>query len=122
MQSKPYLEMIELITQFKIRHGLKIAVVSNEGRELNAYGIGKFKPDRFVDFYISSCFVHLRKPDTDIFRLALDMAQVPVRQVVYIDNTQMFVQTAEGLGIRNILHTDYSSTCAKLASLGLYND
>jgi putative hydrolase of the HAD superfamily len=121
-QSKPYPEMIELVTRLKVRHGLKIAVVSNEGRELNAYRIRKFKLDGLVDFFISSCFVHLRKPDADIFRLALDIAQVPSNQVVYIDNTQMFVQIAEGLGIRSILHTDYKSTCAKLASFGLQND
>jgi putative hydrolase of the HAD superfamily len=121
-QSKPYSEMIKLVAQIKVRYGLKIAVVSNEGRELNVYRIRKFKLDRFVDFYISSCFVHLRKPDADIFRLALDIAQVPARQVVYIDNTPMFVQIAEGLGIRSILHTDYRATCAKLASFGLQND
>jgi putative hydrolase of the HAD superfamily len=118
-QSKPYPEMIELVAQLKVRHGLKIAVVNNEGRELNAYRIRKFKLDGFVDFFVSSCFVHLRKPDADIFRLALDIAQAPARQVVYIEDTPMFVQIAEDLGIRSILHTDYRSTCAKLASLGL---
>ncbi len=121
-QSKPYPEMIELVAQLKVRHGLKIAVVSNEARELNAYRIRKFKLDGFVDFFISSCFVHLRKPDVDIFRLALDIAQTPAEQIVYIENTPMFVQIAEGLGIRSILHTDYKSTCAKLASFGLQND
>ena len=118
-QSKSYPEMIKLVAQLKVRYGLKIAVVSNEARELNAHRIRKFKLGAFVDFFISSCFVHLRKPDVDIFRLALDIAQVPARQVVYIENTAMFVQIAEGLGIRSILHTDYRSTCAKLASLGL---
>jgi HAD superfamily hydrolase (TIGR01509 family) len=121
-QSKPYHEMIELVAQLKVRHGLKIAVVSNEARELNAYRIRQFKLDRFVDFFISSCFVHLRKPDADIFRLALDIAHVPANQVVYIENTLLFVDIAEGLGIRSILHTDYRSTCAKLASFGLQND
>jgi putative hydrolase of the HAD superfamily len=118
-QSKPYPEMISLVAQLKVRHGVKVAVVSNEGRELNAYRIRKFKLDGFVDSFISSCFVHVRKPDADIFRLALDIAQAPAGQVVYVDNTPMFVQIAEGLGIRSILHTDYRSTCAKLASLGL---
>jgi putative hydrolase of the HAD superfamily len=66
--------------------------------------------------------VHIRKPDADIFRLALDIAQARARQVIYIENTLMFVQIAEGLGIRSILHTDYASTCAKLASFGLRND
>jgi putative hydrolase of the HAD superfamily len=75
-----------------------------------------------VDSFVSSSFVHVRKPDADIFRLALDIAQVPARQVVYIEDTPMFVQVAEGLGIQSILHTDYRSTRAKLASLGLQPD
>jgi putative hydrolase of the HAD superfamily len=121
-QSKPYSKMIDLVAQLKIQYGLKIAVVSNESREVNAYRIREFKLDRFVDTFVSSCFVHIRKPDVEIFRLALDIAQAPVQQVVYIENTPMFVQIAEGLGIRSILHTDYKSTCTKLASFGLQND
>jgi putative hydrolase of the HAD superfamily len=111
--------MIDLVAQLKIQCGLKVAVVSNESREVNAFRIRKFKLDQFVDTFISSCFVHIRKPDVEIFRLALDIAQAPAQHVVYIENTPMFVQIAEGLGIRSILHTDYKSTCAELASFGL---
>jgi putative hydrolase of the HAD superfamily len=121
-QSKPCHEMIDLIRNLKAKYGLKIIVLSNEARELNAYRIRKFKLDEFVDAFVSSCFVHLHKPDEAIFRMALDIAQTPARQVVYIENTPMFVQIAEGLGIRSILHTDYRSTCEKLASFGLPND
>jgi putative hydrolase of the HAD superfamily len=117
-QSKPYPEMIAMLGQLKAR-GLKIAVVSNESLELNAYRIRTFGLARFADSFISSCFVHLRKPDANIFRLALDITQTPAHQVLYIENTPMFVQIAEGLGIRSILHTDYKSTHAQLASLGL---
>lgn len=121
-QSKPHPDMIGMAAQLKARHGLKIAVVSNESLELNAYRIRTFKLDGFVDAFISSCFVHLRKPDANIFRLALDIAQAPARKVLYIENTPMFVHIAEGLGIRSILHTDYTSTRARLASFGLEND
>ncbi|MGA9121218.1 MAG: HAD hydrolase-like protein [Bacteroidota bacterium] len=117
-QSKAFPEMIALVAQLKIQYRLKIAVVSNEARELNAYRIRQFKLNRVVDFFVSSCFVHLRKPDADIFRLALDIAQVQARQVIYVENTPMFVQVAEGLGIRSILHTNYRSTRTKLASFG----
>src|SRR5579872_2481115 len=86
-QSKPYPAMIALFSQLKIRHGLRIAVVSNESREVNEYRIRKFKLNRFVDSFISSCFVHLRKPDANIFRLALDITQTPAHQVLYIENT-----------------------------------
>ncbi len=86
------------------------------------YRIRKSKHDAFVDFFIISPLVHLRKPDEDIFQLALDIAQTPAGQIVYIGNTSMFVQIGEGLGIRSILHTDYRSTCAELTSFGLQNN
>jgi putative hydrolase of the HAD superfamily len=118
-QSKPYPKMIELVHKLKARYRLKVAVVSNEAREMNSYRIRKFKLDGFVDYFISSCFVHLRKPDVDIFRVALDIAQVSADKVIYIENTTMSVEVAEGLGIRSILHTDYKSTYAKPAFFGL---
>src|ERR1039457_6386935 len=42
-QSKPYPQMIELIRKLKAKFGLKIVVVSNEGRESNSHRIRKFK-------------------------------------------------------------------------------
>jgi len=116
-QSKPYPDMIATLVQLKAQ-GLKI-VVSNESLELNAYRIRTFGLAKFVDSFISSCFVHLRKPDANIFRLALDIAQTPAHRVLYIENTPMFVRIAEGLGIKSILHTDCKSTRAQLVSLGL---
>ncbi len=120
-QSTSHPDMIALVAQLKVRHGLKIAVVSNEARELNAHRIQAFKLDELVDVFISSSFVHLRKPDPDIFRLALDLVQAPAEQVIYLEDTPMFIQIAEGLGIRSILHTDSRSTYAQLASCGLRN-
>lgn len=120
-QSHPYPKMLNLIAQLKVRYGLKIVVVSNEGRELNAFRIRKFKLRALVDSFISSCFVHVLKPDTEIFRLALDISQSQPQEVVYIDDTSMFVEIAEGLGIRGVHHTDYSSTVVKLASFGLHD-
>jgi putative hydrolase of the HAD superfamily len=121
-QSKPHPAMIALIARLKARNMLKIAVVSNESREMNARRIREFKLGSFVDAFISSCFVHIRKPVANIFRCALDIVQASARQVLYIENAPMFVQIAEGLRIRSILHTDYKSTCAKLTSFGLQHD
>jgi putative hydrolase of the HAD superfamily len=118
-QSKAFPEMIDLVHALKAQYELKVAVVNNEGRELNEHRIRNFKLAACVDFFISSCFVHVRKPDEDIYRIALDIAQVPPGQVAYLDDRLMFVQVAETLGIRGIHHTTYDSTCAKLASLGL---
>jgi putative hydrolase of the HAD superfamily len=118
-QSTANIGMIEYIRQLKDQYRLKIAVVNNEGRELNEYRIMKFKLNQFVDFFISSCFVHFRKPDADIFRIALDISQVHAKNVVYIEDTQMFTDVARDLGIRSIQHKNILSTSAELSLMGL---
>ena len=118
-QSKPFPEMIDLVTQLKQNLGLKIVIVSNESRELNAYRSRKFGLNSLSDCFVSSSFVHIRKPDVEIFRLALDLAQVRPENVIFIDNTPMFIQIAQNLGIQGILHTDCKSTRSKLSDLGL---
>ncbi len=118
-QSEPYPRMIELIRNLKTRHSLKLAVVSNEGRELMTHRIRKFGLIEFIDFFIISSFVHFRKPDADIFRIALDIAQVPPEHVAYLEDRPMFVNVARGLGIRAIRHVDYDATWKALAELGL---
>lgn len=94
-------------------------MVSNAARDLNQYKIHVFKLNEFVDFFIPSCFVHLRKPDADIFRMALDIAQVPAEQVIYIEDIPLFIEVAAELGIKGIRHSHYSSTVKALAALGL---
>jgi putative hydrolase of the HAD superfamily len=118
-QSQPKPEMIDLVRGLKRRYGLKVAAVSNEGRELTVYRVKKFNLGSFIDFFVSSCFVHVRKPDPDIYRIALDIAQTPPEKVLYIDDRAMFVEIATDLGIRGIHHRRYDATRAALEELGL---
>ena len=118
-QSQPFPDMIELMRGLKARYNLQIAAVSNEGRELTEYRVQQFQLRSFIDFFVSSCFVHYRKPDEDIHRIALDIAQVRPEQVVYIDDRPMFVEVAEGLGLNGIIHTGYVATQKSLEKWGL---
>ncbi|MBC7661246.1 MAG: HAD hydrolase-like protein [Chitinophagaceae bacterium] len=121
-QSTPFEPMIQLFQGLKRKFGLKIVVVSNEGRELNALRIQKFKLDSFVDAFISSCYVHVSKPNKTIFDLALDISQVSAEKLVYVENTSMYVGIARDMGIKSILHRSYQETCVELAQLGLRLD
>ncbi len=118
-QSQPFQEMIELMRGLKAQYGLRVAAVSNEGRELTVYRVQQFKLGSFIDFFISSCFVHYRKPDADMFRIALDIAQVNPQQVVYIDDRPMFVEVAQSLEILGIIHKGYKTTQKALEAMGL---
>jgi len=121
-QSLPHLEMLTLVGRLKARYRLKTVAVSNEGRELNLHRIRKFALAEVIDFFVSSCYVHIRKPDPDIFLMALDMAQVAPQQVAYCEDREMFVDVARGLGIQGILHRSYKSTRSALAGHGLSLD
>jgi len=118
-QSQPFPEMIELIRTLKARHHLKIAAVSNEGRELAEHRIEKFQLGESVDFFISSCFVHFRKPDSDIFCIASDLAQVRPEYGIYVDDRAMFVEVARSLGFHGIQHTGFEATRSLFDSYGL---
>ena len=118
-KSDPFPEMISMVRALKNKYQLKIAVVNNEGKELNEYRIKHFKLNQFVDFFISSCYVHFRKPDPDIFSVALDIAQVQAENVLYLEDRLMFIQVARQHGIIGIHHEKVETTMQKLKDWNL---
>jgi putative hydrolase of the HAD superfamily len=118
-QARCFPEMIEMYKQVKAKNGLKVVVVSNEGRELTTDRIRRFNLKEFVDIFVVSSYVHFRKPDEDIFRIALDVAQADPAEVVYVDDRQMFAEVASRLGMHEVWHRDLASTREAFAALGL---
>ena len=118
-QSQAYPEMIQLIRDVKKKYGLKVASVNNEGRELMTYRLGAFDLHSVIDYFISSCYVHFRKPDADIWRVALDVSQVKPEQVLYVEDRPLFVQIARSLNINAVEHENYAATKKIFAEFGL---
>ena len=123
-RSQPYPEMLQYIARLKDKYRLRIVAISNEGYEMTLHRVDSFGLKKFVDAFLFSCFVHFRKPDVDMYRLALNVSLVSPDRVVYLDDRSMFVETAQTLGIRGIVH-DYKNvavTQEKLATYGLTLD
>ena len=118
-QSKAKPEMINLVSGLKWKYRLKTAAISNEGRELTVYRIKKFDLTALFDYFVSSCFVHFRKPDVDMYRIALDISQAAPARSVYIDDRALFVEIAQSLGLHGIHHTGFETTRTTLEGLGL---
>lgn len=116
-QSKPYEEMLELVKKVKRQSGMQVVVISNEGRELMDNRIEKFKMKKFVDIFVISSFVGLRKPDEEIFHLALDLSQAKPEQVIYIDDRPLLAELGKHLGMQAIEHRSYKQTKSILESL-----
>ncbi|WP_460913144.1 HAD family hydrolase [Spirosoma areae] len=51
-QSRPYPDMVALVRQLKETYRLKIAMVINEGRQLNVHRVQTFRLNEFVDLFI----------------------------------------------------------------------
>lgn len=118
-RSQPFPDMIELVRELKSHYPIKTIAVSNEGREVNAYRISQFRLDEVIETFVSSCFVHYRKPDPDIYKIALDISLARPDQVVYIDDRPLFIEVATSLGIHSIRHTSLDETRSRLAEFGL---
>ncbi|MRG47281.1 HAD-IA family hydrolase [Chitinophaga sp. SYP-B3965] len=107
------IELPDFLQWFKVWKqtcGFRVISVNNEGRELNDFRIKKFGLHDCFDAFISSCEVGMRKPDPDIFTLAMGIAQVSPEECVYFDDRLMIVQAANKMGIRSFHHQDFLST------------
>jgi putative hydrolase of the HAD superfamily len=98
--SKPYPKAIERVMALKAEHRAKLVVLSNEGREIAEYRFKKFHFHDFVDFFIVSSFVGMRKPDPRIYKLALDLCQEKPENVLYMDDRAEYFDIASHFGIQ----------------------
>lgn len=92
---------IEFFKSLKNEHSLKVIAVNNEARELNDYRIQKYDLTRLFDAFVSSCYVHLSKPDRQIWQMACDIAQATAPEILYFDDRLMFVEIARSMGIKS---------------------
>jgi putative hydrolase of the HAD superfamily len=96
-----------------------IGMLNNESRELNDYRIDKFSLRNYFKVFLSSCYVGLRKPDTDIFRLALNILQQDGDSVAFVDDRPGNVQAALDVGIHGIRYQGAEQLKAEFGKLGI---
>lgn len=118
-QAQPYNDTIDLVKELKAKHHLKVGVISNEGKEIGEDRVQRFRLHEFIDFFVISGCVGLRKPDADIFKLALNIAQIQPGQAAYLEDRGMFYEFSQSLGLQSVWHKDAATTRAKLAEMGL---
>ncbi len=79
-----------------------IGTINNESRELNLYRIEKFGLRKIFRLFVSSCFVGFRKPERDIYRLAVELTQIAPEECVFIDDRALNLEQAARLGMKTI--------------------
>jgi len=115
-QSKAIAGSIEMFTGIKAQYGLKVFALSNEGRELNDYRIKTFGLDNLFDGFVSSCYVRLRKPNTQILQLACDIAHTPKEHCLYVDDRVFLADFGRAFGLPTIQFNTLEETRMALSN------
>lgn len=100
--SRPFPEVLQFAQSLTNSEKYFMGTINNESRELNDYRIEKFGLRRIFQLFVSSCFVGLRKPERDIYRLALETTQIPPEECVFIDDRALNLECAAKLGMHTI--------------------
>lgn len=96
-----------------------MGTINNESRELNDYRIQQFGMRKIFRLFISSCFVGLRKPERDIYRLALETTQMAGEECCFIDDRALNLECAAQLGMHTIEMDGLAELRAELTKLGV---
>ena len=96
-----------------------MGTINNESRELNDYRIEKYGMRKIFRVFFSSCFVGLRKPERDIYRLALETTQIPAATCCFIDDRALNLECAAKLGMQTIQMQTLEQLRESLRKLGV---
>jgi putative hydrolase of the HAD superfamily len=91
--------LLQLVAEGRYRMGF----LNNESRELNDYRLQHFGLQSLGSVFICSGYVGLHKPQPEIFRLAIDLLQLPASEIIFIDDRIANVQAASAVGL-NAIH------------------
>lgn len=102
-QSREYPESRAVLSKAGRLGKYFIGAINNEPLELNQYRIEAFNLRKDFQVFFSSCYVHSRKPEETIFRVALEVTQRPPEQCVFIDDRPLNLESPRRLGM-NVIH------------------
>lgn len=117
--SKPFPEVLNLARNLAAPGKYFMGTINNESRELNLYRIEKNGLRNIFRVFVSSCFVGLRKPEADIYRMALEITQMPAEQCCFIDDRALNLECATKLGMQTIEMQSLDQLQKSLAALGV---
>ena len=96
-----------------------MGTLNNESRELNRYRIEKYGLRKIFRLFVSSCFVGLRKPESGIYRLAVEITQIDPEECCFIDDRALNLECAAKLGMRTIQMQSLEQLREELEKLGV---
>ena len=112
--SSPDDEMLAAVETAK-RAGIRTGLISNSWGEALAYDRENF--ERYFDAWVISHEVGLRKPDPEIYTLALERLGLPAEACVFVDDLGGNLKPAAAIGIATVKHVSAGETIPQLEEL-----
>jgi putative hydrolase of the HAD superfamily len=110
---------IEIVRSLAAEGEVKLAMVSNESRELMDHRIQEFGLRQDFSAFLVSAYVGLRKPDPKIFKLALDVTQSKPDETLFIDDRKENAAAAKALGIHGVHYEGPQRLQEEMTGLGI---
>lgn len=117
--SQPYPDVLKFAQALSNSGKYLMGTINNESRELNYYRMERFGLRETFRLFFSSCFVGLRKPEKDIYRLALETTQIPAENCCFIDDRPLNLECAQQMGMLTIQMQGLDRLRADLSRLGV---
>lgn len=118
-QSKEYPEARAVLSAAARTRKYLIGSINNEPLELNQHRIEAFHLREDFLVFFSSCYVHTRKPEEHIFRVALEVTQRQPEQCLFIDDRSLNLESPRRLGMAVIHHRDARQLRTELRNHGV---
>ena len=102
-QSHPYNSTLQILKRLTAKKKYRLATINNESFELNEYRINKFGLYKYFNCFFSSCYLGVRKPESEIFSKVLNIVHKNPGNCLYIDDREENYNSAKNLGLNSIL-------------------
>lgn len=118
-QSKSIDGTLDLLERLARAGKCLLGTLNNESRELNHYRIEHFELKKYFNVFFSSCFLGVKKPDDEIFRLVLDLSQHAPEECIFIDDRKLNLECAGRIGLRTLHFENAAQLEGDLRGAGL---
>ena len=118
-QSKAMPESMALLADLAASGKYLLATLNNESRELNDHRIETFRLREYFSAFMSSCYLGMRKPEEDIYRVAVDIIQHQPDECVFIDDRELNLECADRAGLKSVHFKHADQLRTSLNELGV---
>lgn len=99
--------------------GCLMVTLNNESLELNEHRINAFGLRNYFSAFLSSCYLGVKKPEPEIYRLALQITQRRGDECLFIDDRSLNLECARDEGLDGLQFTGADQLRRQLHDVGL---